>query len=158
MELTMYNANAFKVKLHNGEDAYIEDQEHCALISIGSSDGFIAGEYYFKSDISDAITFQVWDREYKGPKGFFGVVTEYSHDYGKTWSNYNIPTLESRYQKAAALIGKPVEYLKRIDADGPRCESSVPVCDCILKDCNALTHCHFVEKWWEKNDCKEELK
>jgi hypothetical protein len=28
-ELTMYNANAFKVKLEDGTDAYVEEQEHC---------------------------------------------------------------------------------------------------------------------------------
>ena len=152
MELTMYNANAFKVKLSNGEDAYIEDQEHCALISIGDSDGFIVGQYYFKSTISDNIIFQVWDRGYEVKKVFFGVVTAYSHDYGKTWSSDNIPTLEIRYEKAAAIIGRPVEYLKRIDANGPHCEASMPVCDCILRDCCWITPCHFVDKWWDKKE------
>ena len=35
MELTIYNANAFEVKIDNGRDAYVEMQEHCALISTG---------------------------------------------------------------------------------------------------------------------------
>ena len=62
-------------------------------------------------------------------------------------------TLEERYEKAAKLIGRSVEYLKEIDADGPCCESSLPVCECILRDCDALTHCHFKTKWWEaKNE------
>lgn len=61
-------------------------------------------------------------------------------------------TLEERYEKAASLIGKPVAYLKRIDEDGPRCESSLPVCECILRDCCWITKCHFVEKWWENKE------
>lgn len=57
-------------------------------------------------------------------------------------------TLEEKYEKAAKLIGRSVEYLKEIDADGPECESSFPVCECILRDCDGLTYCHFKEKWW----------
>ena len=61
-------------------------------------------------------------------------------------------TLEERYEKAAAIIGKPVEYLKKIDEDGPCCESSFPVCECILQDCDWLTYCRFKEKWWDKKE------
>lgn len=149
-ELTMWNANAFKVKLNNGDEAYIEEQEHCSLISMGDSDGFRAGEYYFHSKWINSITFQLWDRDDHMPKCYFGKVIEYSHDYGKTWSSENIPSLEKCYKEAAALIGKPVDYLKEIDKGGPRCESGYPVCICILNNCEALTHCHFVEKWWEE--------
>lgn len=61
-------------------------------------------------------------------------------------------TLEEKYEKAAALIGRPVEYLKRIDEDGPCCESGLRICECILEDCCWLVGCRFVEKWWEKKE------
>lgn len=61
-------------------------------------------------------------------------------------------TLEERYEKAAALIGKSVDYLKRIDEDGPQCESSFPVCECILQDCCWITKCHFPERWWTNEE------
>lgn len=144
------HANALKVKLNNGDNLYIEDQEHCALLFFNCSDGCIAGQYYFNTAFSDQIQIQIWDRTYPGPKTLFGKVLEYSFDYGKTWSKEDLGTLEERYAKAAAIIDRPVEYLKDIDADGPKCESSKPVCDCILGNCCWLTKCHFVEKWWEK--------
>lgn len=140
------HANALKVKLNNGDDLYIEDHEHCALLCFNDSEGFIAGEYYFNTTFSDRIEVHIWDRKYPGPKTFFGKVLEYSFDCGKTWSTEDLGTLEERYAKAAAIIGRSVEYLKDIDADGPKCESSYPVCDCILGNCCWLTKCHFVEK------------
>lgn len=142
-------ANALKVKLYNGDNVYIEDQEHCALLCFNNSDGFVAGQYYFNSSFSNEISIHVFDRKHPGLR-LFGKVLEYSFDYGKTWCNEDLGTLEERYEKAAKLIVKPVEYLKDIDMDGPKCESSKPVCDCILGDCCWLTKCHFVEKWWEK--------
>ena len=144
------HANALKVKLNNGDDLYIEDQEHCALLCFNNSDGFVAGNYYFNIAFSDQIQIQVWDRNYSGPKTLFGKVLEYSFDYGKTWSKEDLGTLEERYAKAAAIIDRPVEFLKDIDKNGPACESGYPVCDCILSDCCWLTKCHFITKWWEE--------
>ena len=145
-------ANALKVKLNNGISLYIENQEHCALICKDNSNGFVAGQYYFNTAFSDQIQVQIWDKNYPGPRTLFGKVLEYSFDYGKTWCSEDLGTLEERYAKAAAIIDRPVEHLKDIDEDGPKCGSSNLVCDCILGNCCWLTKCHFVEKWWEKKN------
>ena len=50
---------------------------------------------------------------------------------------------EERYKLAAEFSKKTVEQLKAIDAEGPCCEASLPVYECILQRCPALEHCHF---------------
>ena len=141
------HANALRVKLNNGDNLYIEDQEHCALICINNSDGFVAGQYYFNTTFSDQIQIYIWDKSYSGPNTLFGKVLEYSFDYGKTWCSEDLGTLEERYAKASAIVDKPIEYLKNIDDNGPACEACYPVCNCILGKCEGLTHCHgFVIK------------
>ena len=136
------HANALKVKLYNGDNVYIEDQEHCALICVGDSDGFVAGQYYFNSSFSNEISIHVFDSKHPGLR-LFGKVLEYSFDYGKTWCNEDLGTLEERYEKAAIIVGKPVEVLKKIDELGPECEAQKLVCDCILNNCRWLSACHF---------------
>ena len=65
---------------------------------------------------------------------------------------------EYRYKLAADLIGRSVEWLKEIDKEGPQCESSLPVYECILQDCPHLTHCHFATKWWEESRNEKSVK
>ena len=80
-KLTIYDANAFKVRLDGGQMAYIEDQEHIALMRIEGTDGCLGGEYYFMGFNEHQIEFDVWD-----DFGiYFGTILAYSHDYGKTW-------------------------------------------------------------------------
>lgn len=50
---------------------------------------------------------------------------------------------EIRYKLAAKKCGRTVEQLKTIDAEGPECEAGLPVCECVLQDCEHLEHCHF---------------
>lgn len=52
-------------------------------------------------------------------------------------------TLEEKYEKAAIMVGKPVDVLKKIDELGPECETQKLVCDCILNNCRWLKFCHF---------------
>jgi hypothetical protein len=53
---------------------------------------------------------------------------------------------EERYKLAAEISGHSVEQLKAIDAEGPECESGLPVYECILQKCEHLGYCHFREK------------
>ena len=87
-ELTMYNANALKVKLEDGTQAYFEVQEHCDLFSPEGCDGYVAGHYHFESVGLNKVIFKFTDKDYiaKVDKiGVLGEVVAYSHDYGKTW-------------------------------------------------------------------------
>lgn len=81
-ELNMYNANAFKVWLDNGQMAYIEEQEHISLMRIEGKDGCLGGEYYFMGLSERQIEFDVWDDDFDI---YFGKILAYSHDYGNTW-------------------------------------------------------------------------
>ena len=50
---------------------------------------------------------------------------------------------EERYKLAAKICGRSVDQLKAIDAEGPECESGLPVYECILQKCPNLAYCHF---------------
>jgi hypothetical protein len=50
---------------------------------------------------------------------------------------------EERYKLAAKICGRGVEQLKAIDAEGPECESGLPVYECVLQECEHLGYCHF---------------
>lgn len=81
-ELTMYNANCFKVRLDSGQMAYIEEQEHISLMRIEGEDGCLGGEYYFMGLSEHQIEFDVWGDDFGI---YFGTILAYSHDYGNTW-------------------------------------------------------------------------
>ena len=51
------------------------------------------------------------------------------------------------YQAAALTLGTSVSYLKELDSDGPRCESSYPVYKCIKSRC-----CWFIKCYPEFKD------
>jgi hypothetical protein len=68
--------------------------------------------------------------------GLYGVATLLGVDLVKEIK-------ENRYKMAASISGRTVEQLKAIDAEGPECEASLPVCECILQECPHLQHCHF---------------
>ena len=55
----------------------------------------------------------------------------------------NAKIKEERYKLAAKISGRTVEFLKAIDTEGPQCEASLPVYECILQKCEYLEHCHF---------------
>lgn len=85
MELTIYNANAFNVKIDDGVYAYVEDQEHCALISPDGCDGYFPGQYYFPYEGAKEFVFMVWEKG-NVTKEYNCKILAYSHDYGKTWT------------------------------------------------------------------------
>lgn len=84
MKLAIMNANAFKVKIQDGTDAYVEDHDHCALISTDRYNGFVAGQYYFPNENTTEFVFMVWDEDCL-PQKYNCKILEYSHDYGKHW-------------------------------------------------------------------------
>lgn len=85
-------ANAFRIKLDNGEEAYIEEQEHCSLIGRWPKpDGLIGGQYYFTNRERTRLVFKSFDPDW--PVNYEGKIISYSHDYGKTWRDVNEPTV-----------------------------------------------------------------
>lgn len=78
--LTMYNANYFKVLMEDDTISYIEQQEHCDIWWRTPEDG-IAGDYFLFEN-NNKIYFRYREKNL----GFFGRVIAYSHDWGKTWT------------------------------------------------------------------------
>lgn len=87
-KLTIFNANAFKVKIDNGRYAIVEEQEHCSLIWPEGSDGCFPGQYYFPYEGATEFVFMVWE-EGNVVKELNCQILAYSHDYGKTWCEVN---------------------------------------------------------------------
>ena len=83
--LTIFNANAFEVKIDNGRNAYIEMQEHCALLSVDNGKSFFPGNYYFPYEGATEFVFMVWENG-NVAKELNCKIFRYSHDYGKTWT------------------------------------------------------------------------
>lgn len=52
---------------------------------------------------------------------------------------------EKDYKLASYLSGRTIENLKACEADGPMCEASWSIVDCILKRCPAIYECTGIE-------------
>ena len=84
--MEVYNAVAFKVKLADGLDAYVEEQEYCSLLRIGMTDTNIVGEYYFPYEGATEFDFVAWDENNYPTEHYKCQIIAYSHDYGETWT------------------------------------------------------------------------
>lgn len=87
-KLNIFNANAFEVETEDGEIAFVEDQEHCAIFWPVGYDGGRAGQYYFLAADIAAFDFCIWDHA-RIAKVVRCKVLKYSHDYGETWNEVN---------------------------------------------------------------------
>lgn len=84
-QLTIHNANAYKVMLDNKQFAYVEEQEHYSFMRIEHEPNLIVGEYYLMAFNPKKIQFEeIFENDVTG--FYFGDVLAYSHDYGKTWT------------------------------------------------------------------------
>lgn len=52
---------------------------------------------------------------------------------------------EELYLRAEKITGIPKDILIEWDKDGPECESSNLVCQCIIRRCPALNLCYGIE-------------
>ena len=89
--LTILNANAFEVEFESDKKAFVEDQEHCAILWREGECGGHAGQYYFLSTDVRFFDFCIWDHA-RVKEVVRCKILKYSHDYGETWGEVNYDT------------------------------------------------------------------
>lgn len=78
-------ATALVIKDENGDEFYIEEQEHCSLCADAKGNWIGPGQYYINPETNET-EFIFWDNWRNPLEGkISGKILDLSFDYGTTW-------------------------------------------------------------------------